>query len=72
MLAFGTILSLISPSASSANNLASIVMTIMFFFAGVYFPLEFLPDYLETLGKIMPLYHLAKTMRMAMGVQKVV
>lgn len=72
MLAFGTFISLISPSSSAATNIATALMTLMFFFAGVYFPLEFLPPYLQTLGKLMPLYHLAVTMRMAMGVEKIV
>jgi ABC-2 type transport system permease protein len=71
MLSFGTLISLITPSSSAATNFATIIMTIMFFFAGVYFPLEFLPSYLQTIGKTLPLYHLAVTMRMAMGVDKV-
>jgi ABC-2 type transport system permease protein len=72
MLAFGAFISLISPNTTTATNLATAAMTIMFFFAGVYFPLEFLPGYLQVFGKMMPLYHLAVTFRMALGVEKVV
>lgn len=70
MLALGTFIALIFKSFIAATNFASILMTIMFFFAGIYFPLEFLPRYLQTFGKVLPLYHLAATMRMVMGVEK--
>ncbi len=70
MLALGTFISVIFKSFVVAMNFASLVMTIMFFFAGIYFPLEFLPSYLQTFGKVLPLYHLAGTMRMVMGVDK--
>jgi ABC-2 type transport system permease protein len=72
MLALGTFIALIFRSFIAAINFASIVMTIMFFFAGIYFPLEFLPKYLQAFGKALPLYHLAATMRMVMGVEKLI
>jgi ABC-2 type transport system permease protein len=72
MLALGTFVALIFRSYVAATNFASILMTVMFFFAGIYFPLELLPRYLQTFGKALPLYHLAATMRMVMGVEKLV
>lgn len=72
MLALGTLIVLLSPTPSAATNFASVLMTIMFFFAGIYFPVDFLPRSLQTFGKILPLYHLTASMRMAMGVEKIV
>lgn len=71
MLALGTLISVITSTTTSANEIATVLMTLMFFFAGVYFPLEFLPRYLRTFGLFLPLYHLAATMRMAVGVEKI-
>ena len=38
----------------------------MMFLSGIFFPLEMMPSYLQTIGKVMPLYYLAEGLRDAM------
>jgi lipooligosaccharide transport system permease protein len=44
----------------------TLVITPMFMFAGVFFPLERLPDWVRTIAWFMPLYHAANLMRALM------
>lgn len=72
MLALGMLISISFKSVTAAMNIATAVMTVMFFFAGIYFPIDFLPKTFRYIAQVMPLYHLANTLRMAMGVEKVI
>jgi lipooligosaccharide transport system permease protein len=44
----------------------TLFITPMFMFAGVFFPLERLPDWVRTIAWFMPLYHAANLMRSLM------
>lgn len=72
MFSFGTLISLFFTNYEAANGFANILMTLMFFLSGVYFPLEFLPRTFRTIGMVLPAYHLAITLRMALGVDKLI
>jgi len=72
MFSFGTLISLFFTNYETANGFANILMTLMFFFSGVYFPMEFLPKIFRAIGMVLPAYHLARTIRMALGVDKLI
>jgi ABC-2 type transport system permease protein len=55
MMSFGLLISLIARSAKNAAEIGSILLTIMTFFSGVYYPIEFLPSYFRIFSKILPL-----------------
>jgi len=69
MMAFGILISGIFNEPSVASNIGSLLMTIMIFFSGVYFPLDFLPRYLRKIGSLMPLGYVAKSIRISAGVE---
>ena len=43
---------------------------VMLFMAGVYFPIEFMPQSLQAASRAMPLTHMAEAMRYVTGVQE--
>lgn len=69
MMALGIILSLSFRSPTAANNVASIILTIMLFFSGVYFPITFLPPKLRILSFFMPARYVADAVRYTLGLQ---
>ena len=69
MMALGIILSLSFRSPTAANNVASIILTIMLFFSGVYFPITFLPPTLRILSFFMPARYVADAVRYTLGLQ---
>ncbi|RKX54651.1 MAG: hypothetical protein DRP24_05980 [Thermotoga sp.] len=69
MMALGIILSLSFRSPTAANNVASIMLTIMMFFSGVYFPITFLPPKLRILSFFMPVRYVADAVRYTLGLQ---
>lgn len=70
MMAFGIFLTALFKEPQTANNVGNLLLNIMIFFSGIYFPLDFLPDYLKTFGKILPLYYVAKALRISVGVEE--
>lgn len=69
MMAFGILISSLFTEPEVASNIGSLLMTIMIFFSGVYFPLDFLPKYLRTIGGFLPLGYVAKSIRISTGVE---
>lgn len=69
MMAFGILLSGIFSEPSVASEVGSVLMTTMIFFSGIYFPLEFLPEYLRRFGSILPLAYVAQSIRISTGVE---
>lgn len=68
MMGLGTVIALIVRRPSSASNVANVLSMVMLFLAGIYFPIEFMPAYLRTISKVLPLTHMAEAMRFATGV----
>jgi len=69
MMAFGILLSEVFTEPAVASEMGSLFMTVMMFFSGIYFPLEFLPGYLRKIGSILPLAYVAQSIRIATGVE---
>ena len=59
MCSLGIALSAFTPNADAASTIAPFTVVILAFFSGVWIPVDQLPQWLETVGKIFPLYHLA-------------
>ena len=53
----------VAPSIGTLNNFFTIFITPMFFFSGIFFPLERFPDLLERLAWLFPLTHSAYVSR---------
>ena len=67
-MGMGTIIALLVRRPSSASSLANVLAMVMMFFAGIYFPIEFMPAFLRSVGKGLPLTHMANAMRYVTGV----
>ena len=63
---FGSIAMLVTsvvPSISGLNNFFTMFITPMFFFSGVFFPLDRLPEAIQTVAWFLPLTSVAYLMR---------
>lgn len=69
MMAFGILISSVFTEPEVASNVGSLLMTVMIFFSGVYFPIDFLPRYLRTVGSFLPLGYVARSIRISTGVE---
>ncbi|MDD4479218.1 MAG: ABC transporter permease, partial [Mesotoga sp.] len=69
MMALGLFLTLIFKNPETADSAASILMVIMIFLAGIYFPLAFLPDYLRVVSMFMPVKYVGELMRHSLGIE---
>ncbi|HPF16262.1 MAG TPA: ABC transporter permease [Thermotogota bacterium] len=67
MMSLGGFFLLIFKEPNAAMNLANIFSTVMMFFAGVYFPLELMPKWLQRFGHILPMTYVAENLRFALG-----
>jgi ABC-2 type transport system permease protein len=54
-IALGLLISCIGRSPAEASNAATTIGTVLQFFTGMHFPLEYLPAYLEQVDKIIPM-----------------
>ncbi len=71
MMALGLLLTLIFRNPETAETAASILMVIMVFLAGIYFPLSFLPDYLRIVSAFLPVKYVAELIRHSLGIELV-
>jgi ABC-2 type transport system permease protein len=69
MFAFGVLLALIFKKPETSNNVGSILFTIMMFFSGIYFPIKFLPHYLQIVSLFLPATYITQFMRYSFGVE---
>jgi len=67
-MGLGTCIALLVRRPSSASNIANALAMVMMFLAGIYFPAEFMPRFLQVLGQWLPLTHMANAMRYVTGV----
>lgn len=67
MCSLGIALSSFTPNADAASTIAPFTVVMLSFFSGVWIPVEQLPQWLETVGKIFPLYHLALGLQTALA-----
>jgi ABC-2 type transport system permease protein len=57
--ALGIALTTVTTTPDSASTIAPFTVVILAFFSGIWIPVDQLPQWLEAVGKIFPLYHLA-------------
>ena len=64
----GMILTRVAHEAESAAAAANFIMFPMMFLSGSFFPLEMMPDFLQTIARMLPLYYVNEGLRAAMVV----
>lgn len=69
MMAFGILLLITLKRPEAAQTAGSILMTLMIFFSGVYFPIEFLPKSLRIVSDFLPVKYVAQLFRYTAGIE---
>jgi ABC-2 type transport system permease protein len=59
LCSLGIALSAFTPTVDAASTIAPFTVVMLAFFSGIWIPVDQLPNWLETAGKVFPLYHLA-------------
>ena len=62
-IALGLIISCIGTSPQEASNAATTIAVVLQFFIGMYFPLEYLPSYMQQIGRVIPMTYAAQAIR---------
>ncbi|MCA1787511.1 MAG: ABC transporter permease, partial [Desulfobacteraceae bacterium] len=62
----GMILTRVAKEAESASAAADALMFPMMFLSGTFFPVEMMPEFLQTFAKILPLYYVNEGLRASM------
>jgi len=62
-IALGLIISCIGRAPQEASNAAVTIAVVLQFFIGMYFPIEYLPAYLQEIGKVIPMTYAAQALR---------
>jgi len=65
-IALGLIISCIGRSPQEASNAATTIAIVLQFFVGMYFPLEYLPTYLQQFSQFIPMTYAAQSLRNVM------
>jgi len=68
MMGLGALITLLVRRPSSAANLAEILAMGMMFLSGIFFPVEIMPGFLQTLSRALPLTYMAEALRYTTGV----
>jgi ABC-2 type transport system permease protein len=68
MCVLGIALTGVTPSADVASTVAPFGLVVLSFFSGVFVPVEELPSWLEEIGKVFPLAHLAEGLQTSFAV----
>lgn len=69
MMALGILLLVLFKKPEAAQTAGSILMTVMMFFSGVYFPVEFLPKSLQIISFFLPVKYVAQSLRYTAGIE---
>ncbi|WP_041083365.1 ABC transporter permease [Thermotoga profunda] len=69
MMAIGVLLLSVFKNTNAASNAASILNTVMVFFSGVYFPINFMPSYIRWIAYILPVKYAADLVRYSANAQ---
>ncbi|AEX84929.1 ABC-type multidrug transport system, permease component [Marinitoga piezophila KA3] len=68
MMGLGLLFLFFFKNTETAQNAASAFFTLMMFFSGVYFPIEFLPKYFQPLSYILPTKYVIDGIRYTFGI----
>ena len=62
-IALGLIISCIGRAPQEASNAATTIAVVLQFFTGMYFPIEYLPIYMQQIGRVIPMTYAAQAIR---------
>jgi ABC-2 type transport system permease protein len=62
-IALGLIISCIGRAPQEASNAATTIAIVLQFFIGMYFPMEYLPTWMQQLGQVIPMTYAAQSIR---------
>ncbi len=62
-IALGLIISCIGRAPQEASNAATTIAIVLQFFTGMYFPIEYLPTYMQQMGRVIPMTYAAQAIR---------
>ena len=65
-LAIGYVIASYARTEESANALTSVVQFPLMFLSGIFFPIAFMPDWLQPVAALMPLTYLGDALRQTM------
>jgi ABC-2 type transport system permease protein len=65
-IALGYVLASFTTTEDAANGLTSFVQFPLMFLSGIFFPIQFMPDFLQAIARAMPLTYLADALRQTM------
>ncbi|MBM4403338.1 MAG: ABC transporter permease [Candidatus Cloacimonetes bacterium] len=69
MMALGLLLLLVFRNPETANTTAGILMFIMHFLAGIFFPIAMLPGYMKAFSALLPLKYVSILVRHSLGIE---
>jgi ABC-2 type transport system permease protein len=62
-IALGLIISCIGRAPQEASNAATTIAIVLQFFVGMYFPIDYLPEFMQQIGKVIPMTYAAQALR---------
>jgi ABC-2 type transport system permease protein len=62
-IALGLIISCIGRAPQEASNAATTIAIVLQFFTGMYFPIDYLPVYMQQFGRFIPMTYAAQALR---------
>jgi len=65
-IGLGLIISCIGRAPQEASNAATTIGIVLQFFMGMYFPIEYLPTYMQQIGQVIPMTYAAQSIRNVM------
>jgi ABC-2 type transport system permease protein len=65
-LSLGYVLASFTKTEEAANGLTSVVQFPMMFLSGIFFPIQAMPEFLQTIARLVPLTYLADALRQLM------
>ncbi|MBM7558400.1 ABC transporter permease [Marinitoga litoralis] len=69
MMGFGLLFLFLFKKSETAQNAASIFFSLMMFFSGIYFPIEFLPKTFKIISYIFPIKYIVDSLRYISGIE---
>jgi ABC-2 type transport system permease protein len=62
-IALGLIISCIGRAPQEASNAATTIAIVLQFFVGMYFPIDYLPEFMQQIGRFIPMTYAAQALR---------
>jgi ABC-2 type transport system permease protein len=62
-IALGLIISCVGRAPQEASNAATTIAIVLQFFTGMYFPIDYLPTYMQQIGRVIPMTYAAQALR---------